>query len=158
MSYGRDIWIKSHKKSEKFVLEYFLNGTRREIEKELKIRNIRSIRKAIKVAKEIEEENNTRSKDKETAASFKQKSDDNKNNYKVKKKKIQKLFIKPVKKLKSHSKAVVTFVINMDTVTSFAEMPPIVIKKESERNKQKRKPNLLTIRKSQRKSQKHLTL
>ena len=59
-----------------------MNGTRREIQKELKIRNIRSIRKAIKVAKEIEEVNNTRSKDKETAASFKQKSDDNKNNHK----------------------------------------------------------------------------
>ena len=80
--YGKDIGIKAHKKSEKFVLEYFLNGTRREIQKELKIRNIRSIRKAIKVAKEIEEVNNTRSKDKETAASFKQKSDDNKNNHK----------------------------------------------------------------------------
>ena len=75
--YGKDIGIKSHKKSEKFVLEYFLNETRREIQKELKIRNIRSIHKAIKVAKEVEEEMNTKNKEKETAASFIKKPENN---------------------------------------------------------------------------------
>ena len=68
--YVKDIGIKSQKKSEKIFLKYFLNGTRREIQKELKIRNIRSIHKAIKVAKEVEEEMNTKNKEKETAASF----------------------------------------------------------------------------------------
>ena len=39
--------------------------------------------------------------------------------------KIQKVLIKTVKKVKNHSKAIVTFVINIDTVTFFAKIPPI---------------------------------
>ena len=33
--YGKDNGIESHKKSEKKNFEYFLNGTRRELQKEL---------------------------------------------------------------------------------------------------------------------------
>ena len=40
--------------------------------KELEIRNIRSIRKALKVFQEIEEENNTKSMGKKSAVSLKQ--------------------------------------------------------------------------------------
>ena len=58
--YGKEIGIKSKKYLKKFVLEYFLNGSRREIQKELRIRNVRSIHKALKLAREIEDDNGNR--------------------------------------------------------------------------------------------------